>query len=121
MRHLRAGYEIARHDQVPNPEVFPKSRRAVLLICPTCPVSAPSVGAGDRLLLCMGLFSIFLAGGTVSEVDGSTTFADRPSAGSYGVVDEIARRVIHAGGRVLGVRKTDISGGKSLAAVLRYP
>lgn len=59
--------------------------------------------------------------GTVSEMDGSTTFADRPSAGCYGVVDEIARRVIHAGGRVLGVRKTDIPGGKSLAAVLRYP
>jgi hypothetical protein len=59
--------------------------------------------------------------GKVSEVDGSTTFADRPSAGSYGVVDEIARRVIHAGGRVLGVRKIDIPGGKSLAAVLRYP
>jgi hypothetical protein len=59
--------------------------------------------------------------GTLSDVDGSVTFADRPSAGSYGVVDEIARRVIHAGGRVLGVRKIDIPGGKSLAAVLRYP
>jgi len=34
---------------------------AVLLICPTCQVSAQSIGSGDRLLLCMGLFSIFLA------------------------------------------------------------
>ncbi|SHG61975.1 hypothetical protein [Bradyrhizobium erythrophlei] len=59
--------------------------------------------------------------GKVSDVDGSVTFADGPSAGSYGVVDEIARRVIHAGGRVLGVRKIDIPEGKSLAAVLRYP
>jgi hypothetical protein len=33
---------------------------AVPLICPTCQVSAQSVGAGDRLLHCMGLFSIFL-------------------------------------------------------------
>jgi len=59
--------------------------------------------------------------GNVSEVDGSMTFADKPSAASYGVADEIARRVIHAGGRVLGVRKIDIPGGKPLAAVLRYP
>ena len=32
----------------------------VRLICPTCQVSAQSVGSGDRRLLCMGLFSIFL-------------------------------------------------------------
>jgi len=32
---------------------------AVQLICPTCQVSAQSVGSGDRRLLCMGLFSIF--------------------------------------------------------------
>ncbi len=59
--------------------------------------------------------------GKVSEVDGSVTFADMPSATSYGVVDEIAGRVIDAGGRVLGVRKADIPGHKPLAAVLRYP
>jgi hypothetical protein len=34
----------------------------VPLICPTCQVLAQSVLAGDRLLLCMGLFSIFLVG-----------------------------------------------------------
>jgi len=34
----------------------------VPLICPTCQVFAQSVLAGDRLLLCMGLFSIFLVG-----------------------------------------------------------
>ncbi|MCP3371950.1 hypothetical protein [Bradyrhizobium cajani] len=59
--------------------------------------------------------------GKVSEVDGRVTFADKGGAGTYGVVDEIAGRVLHAGGHVLGVRKTDIPGGKSLAAVLRYP
>ena len=32
------------------------------LICPTCQVLAQSVLAGDRPLLCMGLFSIFLVG-----------------------------------------------------------
>jgi hypothetical protein len=36
------------------------------------------------------------------------------------VVDEIASRVIRSGGQILGVRKTDIPGGKSLAAILRY-
>jgi hypothetical protein len=59
--------------------------------------------------------------GTVDETDGSVDFADADSADSYGVVDEIAGRVILSGGRVLGVRKADIPGGKSLAAVLRYP
>src|SRR6266404_9317519 len=34
----------------------------VPLICPTCQVLAQSVLTGDRLLLCMGLFSIFLVG-----------------------------------------------------------
>ncbi|HYS85096.1 MAG TPA: hypothetical protein VEN78_08855, partial [Bradyrhizobium sp.] len=34
----------------------------VPLICPTCQVFAQSALAGDRLLLCMGLFSIFLVG-----------------------------------------------------------
>ena len=34
----------------------------VPLICPTCQVLAQSVLAGARLLLCMGLFSIFLVG-----------------------------------------------------------
>jgi hypothetical protein len=59
--------------------------------------------------------------GTVDEADGRVSFADSASPESYGVVDEIARRVIVAGGRVLGVRKGDIPGGKSLAAILRYP
>src|SRR6266699_2976537 len=34
----------------------------VPLICPTCQVLAQSVLGGARLLLCMGLFSIFLLG-----------------------------------------------------------
>jgi len=58
--------------------------------------------------------------GKVDETTGAVTLSDHPSAGAYGVVDEIARRVIRSGGRVLGVRKADLPGGKSLAAVLRY-
>ena len=59
--------------------------------------------------------------GTVDDATGAVVFADHAGAGSYGVVDEIARRVILAQGKVLGVRKDDIPGGKPLAAILRYP
>jgi hypothetical protein len=36
------------------------------------------------------------------------------------VVDEIARRVWLSGGKVLAVRRDDIPGRNSVAAVLRY-
>jgi hypothetical protein len=58
--------------------------------------------------------------GTVDENNGAVTFAKTADARDYGVVDEIASRVIRSGGRVLGVRKADLPGGKSLAAILRY-
>lgn len=57
--------------------------------------------------------------GTVGE-DGEVTLASGPSASSYGVVDEIAGRALLNGARVLGVRREDIPGGGSLAAILRY-
>ena len=41
--------------------------------------------------------------------------------GRYGVVDEIARRVWLSGGRVLAVRRDDVPGRNSVAAILRYP
>jgi len=58
--------------------------------------------------------------GTVDDV-GGVTFASGASAGSYGVIDEIAQRALTGGARVLGVRAADIPGGGSLAAILRYP
>ena len=58
--------------------------------------------------------------GTVDEKDGAITFASSANAGNYGIVDEIASRVIRFGGRIIGVRKADIPGGQSLAAILRY-
>jgi hypothetical protein len=42
-------------------------------------------------------------------------------AESYGVVDEIARRVLLTGGRVLAVRAPDLPGDGALAAILRHP
>ena len=59
--------------------------------------------------------------GTVDEATGAVQFAEAGGPGSYGVVDEIAGRVLATGGAVLGVRRDDIPGGGSLAAVLRYP
>ena len=58
--------------------------------------------------------------GTVDETNGAVTFSTAPDAKDYGVVDEIAARILRSGGRVLGVRRADIPGGKSLAAILRY-
>jgi hypothetical protein len=57
--------------------------------------------------------------GTMGE-DGEVTLATGPSSASYGVVDEIAGRALLTGARVLGVRRQDIPGGGSLAAILRY-
>jgi stalled ribosome rescue protein Dom34 len=57
--------------------------------------------------------------GQVDEETGAVTFADDDAA-SYGVVDEVARRVLLSGGRVLAVRKPDVPGGGPLAAILRY-
>lgn len=52
---------------------------------------------------------------------GGVIFAEQASTTNYGLVDEIAGRVIATGGRVVGVRKADIPRGEPLAAILRYP
>jgi release factor family 11 len=59
--------------------------------------------------------------GFVDEADGALTLDDSDDARNYGVVDEIARRVLLARGRVLAVRREDIPGGGPAAAILRYP
>ena len=55
-----AGYAFGSNP--PGPFIGLCDDEAVPLICPTCQVLAQSVLAGDRRLLCMGLFSIFLIG-----------------------------------------------------------
>ncbi len=59
--------------------------------------------------------------GVVDEEDGAVRFADEGEPGAHGVVDEIARRALATGARVLGVRKQDLAHGGELAAILRYP
>lgn len=58
--------------------------------------------------------------GSIDDTTGEITLASDDSAASYGVVDEIAARVIKSGGQVLAVRREDIPNGESLAAILRY-
>jgi hypothetical protein len=59
--------------------------------------------------------------GFLDETDGALTLDDSDDAKNYGVVDEIARRVLLARGRVLAVRREDIPGDGPAAAILRYP
>lgn len=79
---------------------------------------AATAGAVASLLIDMDQ----VVNGTVDEVDGSVTFAEETSAETYGVADEVARRVLLAGGEVRSVRAEDMpESGKSVAAILRYP
>lgn len=60
--------------------------------------------------------------GTVDEGDGRISYAEAAGADSYGVADEVARRVLSTGGEVLSVRASDMpEPGSSVAAILRYP
>jgi hypothetical protein len=59
--------------------------------------------------------------GYVDEETGAVTFDGAGDAHNYGVVDEIARRALRTGARVLGVRREDIPDQRSLAAILRSP
>jgi hypothetical protein len=78
---------------------------------------AATFGAVDTLLVDIDN----TVSGSVDENDGAVVFEEAPDAVNYGVVDEIARRVLRAGGRVLAVRRDDIPGRGDLAAILRYP
>lgn len=78
---------------------------------------AATMGAVDTMLVDIDAVVPW----TVDDADGAVTVASEPGSSRYGIVDEIARRVLLSGGRVLGVRAADIPGGKPVAAILRYP
>jgi hypothetical protein len=59
--------------------------------------------------------------GFVDDESGAVTFAEEDDAVSYGVVDEMVRRVLLSGGRVFAVRAPDVPGEGPVAAILRYP
>lgn len=77
---------------------------------------AATFGAIDTLLMDLDAE----VPGTVNE-DGAVAFAARADARSYAVTDEIARRALRTGARVVAARRCDIPGGGALAAILRYP
>ncbi|MCC5954524.1 MAG: hypothetical protein JJU07_00380 [Natronohydrobacter sp.] len=77
---------------------------------------AATFGAVDTLLVDMDS----VVPGLVDETTGEITFDENDSAVSYGVIDEIAGRVIANGGKVIAVRRADIPQEAELAAVLRY-
>jgi hypothetical protein len=59
--------------------------------------------------------------GSVDEETGAVELDQSGDPSDYGVVDEIARRVLLSDGRVLAVRAEDVPGGGPAAAILRYP
>jgi hypothetical protein len=58
--------------------------------------------------------------GTVDEAAGRITLGEGRPEQTYGVVDEIAKRALLSGARVLAVRAESLPDGASLAATLRY-
>ncbi|QNT69739.1 hypothetical protein HQ394_10945 [Defluviicoccus vanus] len=76
---------------------------------------AATYGAVDTLIVDMDT----TISGFIDD-EGAVTLDDAPDAVNYGVVDEIARRTLQAGGKVIAARRDDIPGKADLAAVLRY-
>ncbi len=58
--------------------------------------------------------------GTIDEQTGAVELTPESNAVSYGVLDEVARRVWNTGGTVLAVRQDDIPNHAPAAAILRY-
>jgi len=78
---------------------------------------AATRGAVDTLVVDMDN----TVSGFVDDSTGAVTLDAAPDARNYGVVDEIARRTLQTGGRVLAVRRADVPAHADLAAILRYP
>lgn len=57
--------------------------------------------------------------GTIDE-QGNVTKAASPGPNTYPLVDEVASRVLRAGGTVMAVRNKDLIDGSPVAATLRY-
>jgi hypothetical protein len=79
-------------------------------------VHAATAGAIDQLLV--DLSSV--VPGLVSDIHGSVTYSASDDAETYSVVDEVARRALCTGARVLGARRDDLPERAPLVAILRY-
>lgn len=77
---------------------------------------AATIGAVDLLLADIDV----QIDGVVDSETGELRIDESDTLGNYGVVDEIAKRVLDSGGRVLAVRKEQVPGGADAAAILRF-
>jgi hypothetical protein len=77
---------------------------------------AATAGAIEQLLVDLDA----VVPGLVSDIDGSVTYSVSDDAETYSVVDEVARRALYTGARVLGARREELPDRAPLAAILRY-
>ena len=77
---------------------------------------AATAGAIDQLLVDLDA----VIPGLVSDIDGSVIYSASDDAETYSVVDEVARRALYTGARVMGARKEELPDRASLTAILRY-
>jgi hypothetical protein len=77
---------------------------------------AATAGAVEQLLVDLDA----VIPGLVSDIDGSVTYTASDDAETYSVVDEVARRALYTGARVMGARKEELPDRAPLTAILRY-
>ena len=77
---------------------------------------AATFGAIDLLLINLDSS----VNGTIDD-SGVISFSGSDDESCYGIIDEIAKRAIATGARVLAVRSEDLPSGADLHAILRYP
>ncbi len=98
---------IARYDQL-------KPRLATTDV--SYAAHAATAGAIDQLLVDLDA----VVPGLVSDLDGSVTYAASDDAETYSVVDEVARRALYSGAKVMGARREELPDRAPLTAILRY-
>jgi hypothetical protein len=98
---------IALYDQL-------KPRRATTDV--SYAAHAATAGAVEQLLVDLDA----VVPGLVSDLDGSVIYSASDDAETYSVVDEVARRALYTGARVLGARREELPDRAPLIAILRY-
>src|SRR5258707_649109 len=98
---------IALYDQL-------KPRRATTDV--SYAAHAATAGAVEQLLVDLDA----VVPGLVSDIDGSAIYSASDDAEAYSVVDEVARRALSTGARVLGARREELPDRAPLTAILRY-